>query len=105
MRLYRFIKRKKDRMEQKGCWVSGFKTPFDLSVNADNMCDIKGHLLTDTTAAALFFIGGDYSAETVPEQCAGIIQKIMSRFYNLLDYFAFENFENPKCSSKTVPSN
>ena len=76
-KLYRFVKRIKDRMERKGCWVSGFKTPIDLSVNADNFCYITGHLITDIQAASLFFIGGDYA--NPPEQCEGIFEKFRAR--------------------------
>ena len=95
-KLYRFVKRIKDRMERKGCWVSGFKTPIDLSVNADNFCYITGHLITDIQAASLFFIGGDYA--NPPEQCEGIFEKFRARLINLVEYFDSVNFVNPDCS-------
>ena len=100
MKLWRMMKNKRNRRVRKGCWVSGTKTGWDLSLDAWEKCDYSNTLLEDIQAGVVFFLGDDpmeaFMNDQIPEECKRFYDKFENHFHQLLSWL-HANWVTPLC--------
>ena len=79
-KLYRELRRRKGRMERKGCWVSGSQHPFNVVLTEKMKCNIFNTLMIDIVITGWFFLGSD-PKNVLPPQCDPIADYLNAKYY------------------------
>ena len=79
-KMYRFMQRKKNSMERKGCWVSGSQHPFNVVLTEKMKCNIFNTLMIDIVITGWFFLGSD-PKNVLPPQCDPIADYLNAKYY------------------------
>ena len=99
-KMYRFMQRKKNSMERKGCWVSGVTIPYDYSVDEAKKCNVAQTLMLDIYTSVLFFLGSDpirveQGVIARPKKCWDFRNAYITEFYEVYyPYFEEIDYES-----------